>query len=1112
MKIFFSKIKFFAVAAFGICTACLFGAQPVLAAGWVTMPSGTTNAFYGFGMSTDGVVGIAAGGGGALKWTSDGGKTWNNSTAAGSTTMRAVAFAPSSRVAWVVGAAGKILKTENGGATFDDKTSLASGVVGGVALYGAFALNDNIMWAVGSGGKIVKTYNGGSSWFLEDPLTTNTIRNIFFLDENTGWAVADGGVIVKTVNGGSSWSGQISGTGEALKSVNFLNYLTGYVVGDNRTLLKTTDGGSNWFPLTVTAVPSGTAFNSVHFFNATYGLIGGADGKIVETSDGANSWSALSTGTTNSIYRVLYGGISNKKYAAGLNGTILKYDAGNPTPPTGLALAEGGNITSDTTPSVVWIASSDNETSVVDYLYQVCASISFCPDSGSIGSAATNHTFSVGFVGPVTIKIAAKDAAGNTSDYATIDFTLDTTPPTVGVPSPATATVGQSMTISATYSDTQTAVTACSLWVDTINMGSMTLDGGTATKTHSFSSSGSHNVQVLCTDEAGNDGMSAVTAVNVSAAAPDTTPSAATSLVSASPSSVVADNTSISTITVTVKNAASTALSGKLVTLTSSRPTSDTITAISQTTNSSGQATFSVKSSAAGASMITVLADSVTLGTANVTFTSVSTPPDTAPSASTSLISASPSSVTADNASLSTITVTVKNAAATALSGKLVTLTSSRPTSDTITAISQTTNSSGQATFSVKSNTAGSSTFTSSADGITLASAVVTFTAVSTPTVTTPSASYTSVSASPSSVVADNASTAMITVTVKNSSASVLSGKSVSLSSSRPAFDTISAVAPTTNSFGQAIFNARSSVAGTSSFIATVDGMMMGYASVYFSAPTVTPPPVPTDTVVSASKSLVIAAPKKVRADGIRTGKVVVVARNASGQVLSGKTVTLGSSFSSVSMNQTQAVTNAYGIAKFVVYSGTPGLAQFTATADGAVLDKKPSITFISTPTTACSYPVVPVGSLVKLPDDSNPATQEDTAVYFYGKDCKRHAFPNSKMYFTWYQNFNDVITVAPEVLASMPLGSNVRYRPAIKMVKFTTVSKVYAIGLNGELRWVKSEAVATALYGPQWNKNIDDLSDAFYTNYTFGSDIEDGAEFQVDAESDNAQTIDDDL
>lgn len=119
------------------------------------------------------------------------------------------------------------------------------------------------------------------------------------------------------------------------------------------------------------------------------------------------------------------------------------------------------------------------------------------------------------------------------------------------------------------------------------------------------------------------------------------------------------------------------------------------------------------------------------------------------------------------------------------------------------------------------------------------------------------------------------------------------------------------------------------------------------------------------------------------------------------------------------------------------------------------------------------------VHSLVKVSTDS--------AVYYIGADGKRHAFPNDKAFFTWYCDFSGVQTISAEKLAAIPLGANVSYRPGFKMVKFTTDPKVYLVTLGGVLRHVPTEAVAKALFGSFWNKYVDDISDAFYVNYTFG-------------------------
>lgn len=138
----------------------------------------------------------------------------------------------------------------------------------------------------------------------------------------------------------------------------------------------------------------------------------------------------------------------------------------------------------------------------------------------------------------------------------------------------------------------------------------------------------------------------------------------------------------------------------------------------------------------------------------------------------------------------------------------------------------------------------------------------------------------------------------------------------------------------------------------------------------------------------------------------------------------------------------------------------------------------------------------VSVHALVKLPDDGNALTQEDSAVYYIGTDGRRHAFPNARVFSSWYANFNDVRVLSQANLATIPLGANVTYKPGTRMVKFTTDPKVYAVSGNRLLRWVKTEAAAIALYGSTWNRQIDDIADTFYTDYRFGAEINSASDF----------------
>lgn len=173
-------------------------------------------------------------------------------------------------------------------------------------------------------------------------------------------------------------------------------------------------------------------------------------------------------------------------------------------------------------------------------------------------------------------------------------------------------------------------------------------------------------------------------------------------------------------------------------------------------------------------------------------------------------------------------------------------------------------------------------------------------------------------------------------------------------------------------------------------------------------------------------------------------------------------------------------------------YNSTPSLYQASthdqlATTTSHTSEASTSSSSTTTTTTTSST----TGTLIKTQCAANAAVDDPcTAVYYLTSDGKRHAFPNDKVYFTWYDNFDDVTTVSATEMASYTLGANITYRPGVRMVKFLTSPIVYAVSRGGELRPIESEDAARELYGETWNTQIDDISDAFFGNYTIGSSI----------------------
>ena len=132
----------------------------------------------------------------------------------------------------------------------------------------------------------------------------------------------------------------------------------------------------------------------------------------------------------------------------------------------------------------------------------------------------------------------------------------------------------------------------------------------------------------------------------------------------------------------------------------------------------------------------------------------------------------------------------------------------------------------------------------------------------------------------------------------------------------------------------------------------------------------------------------------------------------------------------------------------------------------------------------------------VAAPPPDSLVKASGAAVYYFANDGKRYVFPNEKTYKSWFVDFSGVVTVSDAELAAMPLGGNVTYRPGIRMVKIQSDPKVYAVARGGVLRWVKTENVAEDLYGQFWPTAIDDLSDAFFVNYSIGDPIDKAGDF----------------
>lgn len=253
----------------------------------------------------------------------------------------------------------------------------------------------------------------------------------------------------------------------------------------------------------------------------------------------------------------------------------------------------------------------------------------------------------------------------------------------------------------------------------------------------------------------------------------------------------------------------------------------------------------------------------------------------------------------------------------------------------------------------------------------------------------------------------------------------------------------------------------------------------------------------------SLSKSTVIATPQTAVADGQQKINIRVTVVNDAQQPVIGKMVVLIPSQPGAMAVSAPMQTDVDGMAYFTITSALDNTFGVYASVDGSPLIQQPVIYF-----TAPHCPFTP-GTLIKLPDDGDPDTQTDSAVYYYGKDCKRHAFPNVRVFNSWYTNFENVHVISASEMADRPLGLNVTYKPGARLVKFQTLPKVYAVSRSGVLHWLTTETIASTLYGNSWNLQVDDIPDTFYENYSFGDDVVSAGQYFPQNERDNTPTID---
>ncbi len=227
---------------------------------------------------------------------------------------------PDPNVIWAAGNGGKVIRSEDGGKSWNVQETPVT-----------FHLQDIAAWdvrkavAVGNQGVIIVTGNGGKTWKeVQAPKSevANKLVRVKTLPDGSAWAVGEMGAILSSKDYGATWTRRSKEEDVGWNGIAFADAKNGWIVGEFGRMLRTADGGNTWRPV---KGPVGSSLMSVAFRDAANGAACGFEGLVLVTADGGRSWKAANRATKTHLLDVAWDG--GAWVAVGSKGTIVKSDA-----------------------------------------------------------------------------------------------------------------------------------------------------------------------------------------------------------------------------------------------------------------------------------------------------------------------------------------------------------------------------------------------------------------------------------------------------------------------------------------------------------------------------------------------------------------------------------------------------------------------------------------------------------------------------------------------------------------------------------------------------------------------------------------------------------------
>ncbi|MBV5286432.1 MAG: glycosyl hydrolase [Methyloversatilis discipulorum] len=225
--------------------------------------------------------------------------------------------APSEQIAWAAGTGGKIVRTDDGGRTWHRQNTATYENLQGIAAWDA-----QHAVAAGNHGVILYTADGGNSWKAAQVPKSDNPNKLFrvHIFDGVAWAVGEFGSLLRSDDKGATWTRAMEEKDRAWNDICFRGQ-NGWLVGEFGTVMRTTDGGATW---TENELENKVSLMGVEFRDDQNGVAVGLTGTLMVTSDGGATWRDVPPLTREHLLDIAWD--ENRWVAVGDKGVMVTSD------------------------------------------------------------------------------------------------------------------------------------------------------------------------------------------------------------------------------------------------------------------------------------------------------------------------------------------------------------------------------------------------------------------------------------------------------------------------------------------------------------------------------------------------------------------------------------------------------------------------------------------------------------------------------------------------------------------------------------------------------------------------------------------------------------------